>query len=290
MQKPERIMSENGERRYRITAVAANDLLRRRIVAYAADSAEASKSGYADDVMKAIVRENLEGDAIAARDWSALLTVADDASLGPSISKAFAWRQVLTVLQEIASSAAEQGEPIYFDIVAVGNILEFRTYYGQRGTDRSQPDLSQLVLSPELGQIAQGSYAENHMDEATHIYAAGQGEGEEREVEEAEDVARVNASPFGRIEQLKDARNVTTTAALQDEANTALYAARPRCVFQASLVDTPQCRYGTHWHWGDKVLAQFEGMTFTCHIASIAVTVENQAETITAALQSDEAI
>lgn len=289
MRRYQRVLGNNGERRFRITAVSASHLLDRRIVAYAAGSAQAAKTGKADDVMKAIVRENLGSSATdPARDWSSLVTVAADQSLGPTISKAFSRRRVLTVLGEIAADAAEQGTPMYFDVICPERgELEFRTYSGQRGEDRT-PISNQLVLSPELGTIADGEYADDYLDEATYIYAAGQGEESERQVEEASDAARIGASPFGRIEQLRDARQVTTTAALEAEAAATLYASRPRRTFRGTLVDTPQVRYGRDWHWGDRVMAQFEGQTFECCINSISVTIENGQETISAALTAEE--
>jgi len=287
----ELILDPSGAWRYRIKAVSAADLLARRIVAYPADSPEASKSGAADDVMKAFVRENLGTLAAAGRDVSALLAVQPDVSLGPSITKGCAWRSLLAVLQEISASTAEMAQPVYFDVIApYSGALEFRTYRGQRGTDRASNDGNQLILSPGLGTISDGAYTDSHIDEATVIYAAAQGEGEARSVVEASDAVRVGASPFGRMEKLRDARHVSTQSQLEAEADTALYAARARRVFRANIADAAHTRYGVHWRWGDRVLAEFGGETFACHISTISVTVEEGREEIMATLQSEAAL
>lgn len=285
-----RVMYATGERVLRVTAYSASDLLARRIVAYPAGSATASKTDNADDMMKAIVRENLGASATDTdRSWASYLTVQSDNGAASSMSKAFSRRNVLTVLQEIAETSAEAGEPLYFDVAAPAQGgLEFRTYIGQRGVDRTLSSSTPLVISPELGTIAGGELFTDYASEVTVVYAAGQGDKEAREVAEVEDIARSGASPFGRIEALRDARQNATGASLTAEGNAYLRANRPRRVFTAALVDTPQVRYGLEWHWGDKVTAQFEGQTFDCHIDTLRLSVAGGKETIGAHLRAEE--
>jgi hypothetical protein len=52
-------------------------------------------------------------------------------------------------------------------------------------------------MSPELGNIASGDSLEDHSGEVTVVYAAGAGEGEDREVTEVEDATRTASSPSG---------------------------------------------------------------------------------------------
>jgi hypothetical protein len=120
-----------------------NDLLNRRIVAYAAGSSQSDKTNQADDMMKEIVTENLGSSATAPRDLTDLnFTVAGDVTAAPSITKAFSWRNVLDVLQDIVAISAENGTDLYFDVVPVvissSEIgFEFRTYTDQPGQDRT---------------------------------------------------------------------------------------------------------------------------------------------------------
>jgi len=280
-----RVMYDSGERVLRVTAYSASDLLARRIVAYAAGSAQD-----ADDMMKAIVRENLyDTPTDTDRSLGGYLTIQADSASASSISKAFSRRNVLTTLQEIAETSAEGGEPLFFDIVAPSSgALEFRTYTGQRGTDRTLSSASPLIMSPELGTIRGGELFEDYANEVTVVYAAGSGEGEDREVIEIEDGLRSRSSPFGRIEALRDARHGATGASLIAEGQSYLRANRPKRIFTAQLVDTPQVRYGIEWQWGDKVTAQFEGLSFDCHIATLRIQVSKGRESVTANLRAEE--
>ena len=282
----------SGERVLRITAPSATDLLRRRIVAYAAGSAEADQTDYADDMMKEIVAHNLGGNSTDSdRDWSTLLDIEPQLGLGPSVSKAFSRRNVLAVLQELADDAAQAGTPVHFDIVSPAmSGLEFRTYVNQRGVNRSLSGGNPLVLSEEAGTLVRPSLEEDYTEEATYVYAGGQGEGAERDVQEASDSIRIGASPFGRIEVWRDARNVATSTAVLAEATAILRASRPRRVFTAKIADTPGVRYGVHWHWGDRLAAAYGGESLECTVGAIRVTVADGKETITAALREEEAL
>ena len=99
--KGNKILNERGERLTKITCVDLMQLLTRRIVAYNSGASQASKTDQADDMMKAIVRENFGSLATDTdRDWSAYLSVEVDLSLGQSLSKSFSRRKVLQVLKE----------------------------------------------------------------------------------------------------------------------------------------------------------------------------------------------
>ena len=292
VRKVKRVLAASGERRLRVTAYSANELLRRRIVAYNAGSAQAQKSDYADDMMKEVVAENLGASATDTdRRWSTYLTIAGDLSAGQDIDKAFSRRNVLTVLQELADASAEAGTNLYFDIVTpTPGALVFATYTGQRGDDRTIATGAPVLFSPELGNLADGELEEDYANEVTVVYAAGKGEGDEREVVEVEDTARSGASLFNRIEALRDARNAETTAELTAEGNGFLKAGRPRLLVGGSIVDTPQCRYGVEWKWGDKVTVQFEGRQFDAHINSIQVAISDGNETIKAILKTEDTL
>lgn len=292
IRKWQRALTESGERILRVTAYSANVLLERRIVAYHVQSAEGSKTAAADDMMKAIVRENLGALASdPARDWSALLSVAADASLAPMVSKEFGRRNVLTVLQELAAASAKAGTRLYFDVVTpTSGALEFRTMIGQRGVDHSASSPAPLVLSPERGTLAEGQLTDDYGAAASFIYAGGQGEEEARTVVEVEDTELSGASPFGRIERLRDARQASTADELQSEGETALRESRPVRLFSGRISETPQARYGVDWGWGDRVAVVFERVGLTCHVSAVQVMASKGAETVTATLSVEESV
>ena len=114
-----RKISDAGQAVIEVRGVSLAELLTRRIVAAAAGSAQAHRPGPADDVLRAIVREQFGAGAGAGRDISALLEVEPDCGFGPTIAKSFARRNVLRVLQEIAAQSAQHGTPLFFDVCAI---------------------------------------------------------------------------------------------------------------------------------------------------------------------------
>jgi hypothetical protein len=286
------LLAETGQRLVELGAVPAIDLLASRIVAYPTGSQQAVKSGPADDVIKAIVRENMGFLAANSdRDLSARLTVAPDVGLAPTVQKSFARRNLLDVLRELAEASAEAGTMLAFDIVSpTPERLEFRTFVGQRGTDHSFPDGSNpVVLSPDTGTLTHAERTIDYSSEATVVYAAGQGADAQRRLAQVSDQDRLRGSPFAWRERLLDARHIGSDSDLAAEARAALTAGRPRHTFQAEIVSRPGSTYGQHWRWGDRVTAVVAGEVLTCHIEAVQVAVANGQEMVRAHLRGSEA-
>lgn len=283
-------LSDQGEQVYKVQAVSCNERLVRRIVAYDTASAEADKTGEADDMMKDIVYENLGAGAVAKRQCP-FLTIQANLTLAPSISKSFARMNVLTVLQEIADLSATLGTPLYFDIVpTISPLWEFRTYIGQRGVNRSSGSIIPLLLAPQMGTLINGQVTDDYADEVNDVYSAGDGTEATRVVEEVDDPARVALSPINRREGLRDCRNSVSVADLQDEARAGLYEGRARRIFTGEISQSQAVRYGIDWFWGDMAAAQFMGMTFDCLISTVQVDVGKGGEKISARLTSEQVI
>ncbi|MEI7987744.1 MAG: hypothetical protein WCI88_01795 [Chloroflexota bacterium] len=279
----------SGEQVTQITAYSAAELLRRRIVAYAAGSSKADKTDKADDMLKAIVRENMGNLAtIVGRDWTSYMTVQANTAAGASVTKQFSRRVVLDVLQEIAQDTAQQGNPIYFDVIAPSETtLEFRTYATLRGMDHSFPHgIQPIVFSPKFGNLTDIRLSTDWADEITYVYALGQGVEDNRIVKVAGDSTRISASPFGRIERVRDARNLSNEDSVQSEADTYLETGKPKRTLSGIIMDTSSARYGLHWRLGDKVTAEFDNEQFDCIINQIQVRIEDGTETIEARLTS----
>jgi hypothetical protein len=269
--------SEGPMRYISIAGPDANDLLRRRIIDADAGSAGSDKSGTADDVMKEYVDENLGGSTVAGRDITAYgFSVQGDLSLGPSVEKSAARRRLLQVLQEIAADAAEQGTPVYFDVVhPTPRTYEFRTYVNLRGIDRRA-----LVLSEAFGTLASPDLAQDWRDEINFVYAAGQGTEDAREVVELEDTARTSVSVFNRCESLFDGRNYSTADRLTSAGRKALWEGRPRRIFTAEVVDREHNRFGKEWNFGDFLTATYEGEQYLVEVAAIQGTVTDRGQEV----------
>jgi len=247
----------------------ANDLLDRRIVAYAAGSSQSSKSDIADDMLKEIVKENLGASATDTdRDLTSLnFTVAGDISDGPHIVKAFSWRNVLQVLQDITYMATENGTALFFDVVpkvvsssVIG--FEFRTYIDQPGQDRTYDSNNPIIFSKEWGNLANPMLRYDYTREINYVYGGGQGEESDRVISEQYDTARIGTSVWNRREAFTDARNETTVTGVANKAKEVLRENVPVIRFTGILLDTPQTRYGVDWFFGDKVEISYRGIQF----------------------------
>jgi hypothetical protein len=253
-----------------------NDLLDRRIVAYAAGSAGATISGAADDGIKNIFYINLgggssqEGRSIAQYN----VTIAGDLADGPSIEKSFAWRKVSTVIKDIHEQTSTLGNEVFYNLALAGvdedsvPSFVFTTYTGQPGADRTADSGDPVIFSLELGNLRDPVLDYDYSNEENFIYVGGQGEGNERAITYVWDDARIGASQWNRREGFKDARNVDNRGNLEDEGEMRLAEMRPRIRFSGKLLDTEQSPYGT-WRLGDKVTVFYLGLQLDVIIRAV---------------------
>lgn len=266
-----------------ITALHANHLLNRRIAAYPAGSSYTSKSAdQADDLIEVIVSENFgAGISSADRDGaetqadvSAYLSTQPSAGLGATVAKAFTRRKIGEVVRELCEASTTAGTYLTAEIVApTENTLHLRTYATQRGVDHRATSGQPVILSPENGSLENAELVVDYTDETTFTIAAGQGEGVNRLIATASDTTRMGLSPFGRIERFVDMSNVSDATQLQDEADAALRAGRPRITLTGDLVETPKATRGIHFDLGDLVTVEFRGKQYDCRLDVVKETV-----------------
>lgn len=260
------------------------DLLRRRIVASAADTAGSRKTGAADVVMKDFCDEAFGPSAIAARQFAGV-TIQADQTIGQTITKAAAWRNLLQTLQEICDDSAQAGTYLAFDVVAISpSVLEVQVFANQRGQDRR----TSLPIGTDFGNLTDVLIDYAADDEVTFAYAGGQGEGVDRVVTGYGDTARMAASPYNRIEDFLDSRNTTVTADLTNDARAAVRGGRPSMTMQGKLISTASTRFGRDYGFGDYIRAQTRRGSFDARIDALQVTVQNGVETVDAQLWSDD--
>ena len=125
---------EDADENQKITLFGfdANWLLATRIVWEYAGSAGADMTDYADDMAKEIFDDAFtDGGTDRFIEY---LSLQAQIGAAPSISKAFAYQNVLSVIQDIADISASEGTRLYFDMVRTGiGTFEFRTFINQRG-------------------------------------------------------------------------------------------------------------------------------------------------------------
>lgn len=282
---------QGGESRLILSGPDYNDLLSRRIVAYAAGTAYARKdtADYADDMMKAFVRENLGALAVdTTRSVAALgFTVQVDLSAGTSLRKSAAWNRLDQTLRELYESSRKTTTTATFygvEPLGDGYDMEFRTRIGQWGQDHRYPDGADgaVIFSIERGNLDNVSQVYDAAEEITDVYGCGEGQLENRVQVTVSDATRRAASVLNRREAAYENPGIATTAALTDEAQEELEAGAPRESFTAEPLSVVGCEYGVHWTFGDRVTAIWMGDEMDVHIAGIEVRVDEGGERIAA--------
>ena len=264
--------SEGGEY-IRLVASDANWLLDTAIVAAFSGSEDAEMTGIPDDLMKAIVSKQLGSTASA---WRSKITEAPNLGAGgASISKAFAYRNVLTVVQELADLATEAGVWLGFDVVRTApGAFEFRTYTGQRGQNHGRNSGDPRLVGKQYGNLSEATFGTYHADERNWVMVAGQGEGTARVQVIRENIPRRDASKWNRREYFKDSRDDSTTAALEADGDAALEEFKPKQVLTGTIHDTPGMQYNIHYWFGDILSVEAFGYHVDCHVKAVRVRVD----------------
>jgi hypothetical protein len=264
----------DGAEYIRLTAFDANWLLDTAIVWAYAGSTNASMTDNPDDMMKTIVANELGiSTSVASREKLTVAPYLD--AVHPVITKAFAYRNVLTVLQEIAEVANEAGVWLGFDVVRTApGTFEFRTYTGQRGQDHGRASGDPRLVGRQYGNLSEATFGTYHADERNVVYVGGQGEEDARVLVTRSNPTRYLASKWNRREYFKDSRDDSTTAALEADGDAALDEFRPRQVLTGTLHDTPGMQYNIHYQFGDILSVEAFGYHVDCHVGSVRVRVD----------------
>jgi len=245
---------DNGVDIITVAGPDANELFKRRIVAYYAGSPYSTKTDQSDDLLRALALENMGGSAVnTARNMSAAgLSFAGEQSAGASVLFACAWDELDGAIDDLVKAAAGGGTPIYWEIKPEADgSFKLYTYTGQPGLDRTSGN--EVVFGMEWGNLSQPKLVLDYTEEVTYVYAGGANEGADRIIVEVESTARSSRSPWGRREAFVNASGEASTAALTALANARLEAGRPRLRFSGYLMDTEQAVYGKDWGLGDRV-------------------------------------
>jgi hypothetical protein len=255
----------------------ALSIANRRLVAQYSSIASATNV-YADDLMKSILTAQQTDHLFAGeipRSFNNALTIDAASSAGGAlISKDYAWREnLIDLFVELSDKSQEAGGKfIAFDVVVSGGsdaaavgqpFLSFRTFPGQRGADRTRSSAlaqttpySPVILSPATGNVQNLKIVYDYSNEATVLYAAGQGQETARTVKYARDETREGTPalrPFGLIERYENVNNVKTPAAVQSEADSLLLHYRGTKAIRGDFVEGGNYFLGPDLDLGDKV-------------------------------------
>lgn len=268
----------------------ANTLLMRRIIAYAAASAEASKTGLADNLIKAIVRENLGALAIdtARRLDSSLFTVQADLGLGATVTLDSSREYVLPALQDAAKQSEQNGTFLAFDMVFTPNVgFEFRTFIGQRGVDR-RSGVSKVLIGRQYGNLEGARESYDWSNEKNAMYAGGQGEEDQRLVGTAVDTQRATKTPWARREGFANSYQAKTQTSVDNAAKGGLRGGQPKARIIGNFIDTKAVRYGLHVNFGDYVRIEGRSRSFDARFNVVEHAKANGVYQVSSSLEGEQ--
>lgn len=266
-----------------LAGLAVSQILARRIVAYAAGSAQAEKAAAAaSNIMRALVRENLGSSAAADRDLSTWLQVEADDGIGASVAKSVAWRPLDGALADVAEASAQAGTLLYWHVAwnAGAGKYEFQIRAGQPGADKT----ASVQLDSAAGDVQNAVLLRDYAAQLTHVYVGGQGIGAARTVVEVDAPERLGSSPFGRVEGFTDRRQYTSSTGMADEGRAELWDQRARVLFSGTI-NPGAWEYLRYWDFGDRLRVIHAGQSLTCMVNSVRIGLANGAETVTADLR-----
>lgn len=300
--------SEEGAETLTLTGTDQLGLLQRRIVAYfQVQDTENGQNYYsckdmpAKDMLRQIVRENFTAAVrgvpaddepgstkMVGRDHRIMphFLVEDNDEDVPIVHAEFAWADVGSALNQVVDAVLQKHRRLIYDLVYddVGRRFIFRCWLDQRGVDRS----ASVLFSLENGNVLSVRMTKDFTNEATWAHVGGDGQGTLRVVAAATNAA-FDRTQFYPIECFVDASDVKNNQdLLERKGKRELNRRRPRWMFSAQAQDTPHCRFGIDFRYGDKVTIAHRDHTSYCRIKSVRLRYSGGVEQLEIPLESDE--
>lgn len=266
-----------------------NGLLDSRVEKFKAGSPQATKTGSIDDMMKNIVDDQM--GAVAFADDSdrgkpfdeGFFSIQGDTSYGATITKSFSYRNVASILRDLAEMSKTNTPKIFYDVVPLTpKLFEFQTFRNQRGPDqRFSSGQTAFFFSLERGNLKGPILENDNFNEKSVIYAGGQGTGAARVVEERENTTLSEASLWARREAFRDARGESTVAGVQAAGDEELGYRKPKLRFIADFLSIPGSQYGIDWDFGGQYTVDYAGRLIDIEMKIVYVSInEDGAESI----------
>lgn len=275
----------NDQHKFYIShSVGLLHLLARRGIMYPKLRSFTLKQAPGETVMWELVNENAGPGASSLLRYNPNgvmpgLTLAPDTARGPVWTGETGNKNLLALLGEIAPLTS-----VDFDValvstlgVAIGGgvgrntplIFEFKTYYPQRGVDRS----ATMRFDPTLGNMQNVNYSLSRLSEVTLVIVLGPGTEDTRYIL-TQTAPTVNDSPWNLIETTTDGSSISAVApsdtgidntgtyeSMVRAGQTALLSNRPQQAFTFDVLQTETLRYGRDYRVGDIITASLATAT-----------------------------
>lgn len=232
-----------------------SSLLGRYLVEPDSGDAFVEMSGYADDLVKALVRRECLDNP--DKVFPNLTVGADTSSSAKEMSIQIRNENLFDTITKIRDAANDFDFSVTINDDLSG--LTFDTYSPQFGrdlttgnTDGNEP----LIFSIENRNMRMPRYWKVGFDAKTQILVLGQGYMETRNsVTVSADDDTI--AEWGLSQGTKDAKDLIDNDALIDAGNSALEDEGPKEQMDFKTFESPSTRYWQHWRLGDLVTAQY---------------------------------
>lgn len=231
----------------------------------------------AEDVMRALVNENVGPGALVARRIPKLV-LGTDAGVGTNVTMGFRMDPLGDALRSVAIAGGGLG----FRTTQVGSQIQFLVY---QPVDRT----GQVRFSRGLGNLRSYTYDPEAPTATVAIIGDGSGEGTSRIFYEYTDATAV--SQWGRYVEFVDRRDTTTPAELDQAGAEALARGAEKARLSTVTIDTATQRYGVHYGLGDRVSVELNsGAELADVVRAVHIqATPNAGEYVTALIGSQDA-
>jgi len=217
----------------------------------------------APDVQRLLNFTNLAGGTVDRISF-------DAAPAGPTIDYNAAYRNCLSVLQELADIGDFHFHARSNAAISLGGIIDDYQVI-QVGVNPGDDRSATVTFALERANLVSVDLDERRINEPTKMIVGGQGDGTSRTVN-----VRTSSEydEINHTEMFIDARDVSTSTGLDAKGDAKLVetAYKPRFTFRAS--QSPGCYYGRDYFLGDLVYARYEDTGFTQRIVGVTVAVD----------------
>lgn len=251
------------------------ELLSRRVVIPPVGTENSDKLGRAETIMKQFVNEQAVTPVNSSRILPGL-TIESDLGAGVTLPYKARYTNLLTVLEQIAESGG-----VDFGVVGKGTVespqvgeFVFRVVV-LWGTDRSvenEDGNAPTIISTALNNMGIAIHSRNRSEEKNIVYVLGAGEGINRLVAEQQ-FTGIQDSPWNRREAAVDARSESSLGGLAVVGTDYLDEHKAQEILSFNILQTPSCRWLTHWGLGDLITARYYDRIFRQKIVEVSVRV-----------------
>ena len=224
-------------------------------------------TGDAETVIKHYIENNVTDPADNDRKVGTV-SIALNQNRGDSLAWRSRYKKLHEEIEEI-SKVAGLGWGAYIDLEA-GEII-FEVYEGKDLT-ADQSENPPVIFSPEFDALEALNFMDSDIDYRNVGYAAGQGEGADREVIEIG-----TASGLDRHETFFDARDIDDTQELQERGEQRLAEKAQEIYLEGEVLDKSSFIYEQDYDLGDLVTVQKKewGVTLNALITEVKETYES---------------